>query len=803
MNRNLSRPTRPVKSRSPRQRRRSHRPALTVLEDRTLPSVTSTLFALVPAQSSLTLSGTINGSNISQQGAGSLTTTYSGTVAADWDLDARTIRFNSAGTAATAANSGSWQPNVGGGGGSAPANYGAQGSFSISICSISARVAVRGLVASLSTAGTLPLTASGSDPYTFASTQTLAINAGGADYSYSTNFCGSGSGHTNIAGQSTANTASARGVFQDLGNGAYGMTIPVSVTINQNISTPLGNVPVVLHINGSMRANATLPVVSLGAAVGSNYATSAVATQGPVRITDPAARVTDAGTSTLRSLTATLTNHPDGAQERLAADLTGTGLSGSYNSATGVESITGNASPAVYTTALGRLTYQNDQLRPDTHDRVIQVVVGDGTNVSVVRTSTVTVFAPATSLAVAGFPSPVTAGTAGTFTVTARDANGNAAPGYTGTVHFTSSDPQAVAGNGLPNDYTFVAGDHGVHTFSATLKTAGPSQSITATDRTTMSITGTQSGIVVNPAAADHFAVATTAANPDVAGTTFDVSVTVKDAFNNTVTGYGGTITFSTMDPSGGSFSPPSYTFVAADNGTHTFPGGATLYTAGTWDVTAADAGGVTGSANVNVVAGPAAAFSIAVPDSVSSGAPFRVTVSAVDPYGNVDTRYVTDPSGVVTFFTTTDSDPGVMLPPDSQFAATDMGTRSFDGVIYITPGAQDLWAYDTVSGIYGVTTVNVTAAPPAFGGGSAAGLAPAVLGTRAQASSTAPAPVVVQGGRALGRAADAGATDVVLAEMARRPSGTMAYGSVAAQARVGPWADPFDALRLEDLLTI
>jgi uncharacterized repeat protein (TIGR01451 family) len=49
--------------------------------------------------------------------------------------------------------------------------------------------------------------------------------------------------------------------------------------------------------------------------------------------------------------------------------------------------------------------------------------------------------------------------------------------GYTGTVHFTSSDPLAV----LPADYTFVAGDAGAHTFSFTLNTLGD-QTITATD---------------------------------------------------------------------------------------------------------------------------------------------------------------------------------------------------------------------------------------------------------------------------------------------------------------------------------
>src|SRR5207253_11294924 len=62
------------------------------------------------------------------------------------------------------------------------------------------------------------------------------------------------------------------------------------------------------------------------------------------------------------------------------------------------------------------------------------------------------------TLIVAGFPSPITAGVAGGFTITAKDANGNIATWYTGTVVFSSSDGQAV----LPGTYTFTAVDQGV-----------------------------------------------------------------------------------------------------------------------------------------------------------------------------------------------------------------------------------------------------------------------------------------------------------------------------------------------------
>ena len=46
----------------------------------------------------------------------------------------------------------------------------------------------------------------------------------------------------------------------------------------------------------------------------------------------------------------------------------------------------------------------------------------------------------ATTLAVTGYPSPTTSGASHAFTITAKDSAGNTATGYTGTVHFTSSD---------------------------------------------------------------------------------------------------------------------------------------------------------------------------------------------------------------------------------------------------------------------------------------------------------------------------------------------------------------------------
>jgi hypothetical protein len=168
------------------------------------------------------------------------------------------------------------------------------------------------------------------------------------------------------------------------------------------------------------------------------------------------------------------------------------------------------------------------------------------------------------AFAVTGFPSPTTAGAAGTFAVTAQDANGNTLTGYTGTVHFTSSDPQAV----LPPDYTFTAADQGVHTFSATLKTASL-QSLYATDTTTPTMDGGQLFIQVNPAVATHFVLS--GPSSITAGTAFNLTVTAVDAYGNVATGYTGAVHFSSSDSRAGL--PRDYTFTAADNGVHTFSG--------------------------------------------------------------------------------------------------------------------------------------------------------------------------------------------------------------------------------------
>ena len=84
------------------------------------------------------------------------------------------------------------------------------------------------------------------------------------------------------------------------------------------------------------------------------------------------------------------------------------------------------------------------------------------------------------------------------FVVTALDQGNHTATGYTGTVHFSSSDGNAT----LPANSTLT---NGVGAFSATLRTAG-TQTLTATDTASSSVTGTGT-IAVSVVAATHLAV--------------------------------------------------------------------------------------------------------------------------------------------------------------------------------------------------------------------------------------------------------------------------------------------------------
>lgn len=98
------------------------------------------------------------------------------------------------------------------------------------------------------------------------------------------------------------------------------------------------------------------------------------------------------------------------------------------------------------------------------------------------------------ALEIFGMQSPIAVGKAGNVIVNAYAVDQSIDESYRGTVHFTSSDPEAT----LPPDYTFTEGDNGTHTFTAAVifRTVG-NQTVTVTDTADAELTATQTGIEV------------------------------------------------------------------------------------------------------------------------------------------------------------------------------------------------------------------------------------------------------------------------------------------------------------------
>jgi hypothetical protein len=271
-------------------------------------------------------------------------------------------------------------------------------------------------------------------------------------------------------------------------------------------------------------------------------------------------------------------------------------------------------------------------------------------------------------------PATVTAGVPFPITVTIQDAYNNTVPTYTDTVHFTAT-------NGAQANYTFQPADQGQRTFNIALDRA-QTLGVTGTDTAT-GITGNTSFTVV-AAAADHFAVS--APSGATAWAPFAVTLTAQDAYGNTVTGYTGTVHFSSADPYGASL-PPDYTFQAADQGVATFSG-VTLYTAGTWDVTATDtSSGISGAANVAVT--PAAADHLVFlqpPTDTPAGQTLSpVMVAIVDAYGNVETA---DNSDAVTLTIGVDPSSGTATLSGTLTVMVVNGVATFGDLSIDTSGA-------------------------------------------------------------------------------------------------------------------
>lgn len=308
-------------------------------------------------------------------------------------------------------------------------------------------------------------------------------------------------------------------------------------------------------------------------------------------------------------------------------------------------------------------------------------------------------------------PSTAKIGIPFNITIKALDANNLVDTGYTGTINLTLNTSYGITFSSTPGlPYTFTPADAGVRTFTITLSGSNipvpwVNSTFTAQDTSVPSINGTSNGFQITGGNPSNFKI-DLSSTVITAGDYITFTVTARDSWNNIVGDYNGTVTFTSNDPQA-EFSPSNYTFIPADNGSHTFTNGVRLKTAGSRYITVSDGFISTNSGWITVNFSTLHHFefynfSTTTP---TAGTSFNFRVKAVDEFGNTVTNY----TGTVHFSTTdTYTSPPLNLPPDTTYTLPDNGDRPFSATL-ITAGPQTIYVEDTSNPtIKGSATLNV-----------------------------------------------------------------------------------------------
>ena len=229
--------------------------------------------------------------------------------------------------------------------------------------------------------------------------------------------------------------------------------------------------------------NVTVSVTDMDGGTGTSAPAVVSVANVPPAVATPTVSPTNAdeGASTSFNVTGTFTDPAN------ALDQPFTAVINWGDNTTDTATVAGTANPFSYSFA-GNHTYAQS----GNYNVTVSVTDMDGgTGTSAPVVVSVANIESATHYSINAPPS-ATSGTAIGVTVTALDVLNNKVTGYTGTLHFTSSDGSAS----LPAD---IALTNGTGSFFVTLNATG-NQTITATDTSVGSITGTSGSIAVSNA---------------------------------------------------------------------------------------------------------------------------------------------------------------------------------------------------------------------------------------------------------------------------------------------------------------
>jgi len=301
-------------------------------------------------------------------------------------------------------------------------------------------------------------------------------------------------------------------------------------------------------------------------------------------------------------------------------------------------------------------------------------------NVKGVQTDITVTEAPrAAGIKVANVTSPIYTGEASGFDIVILDQWGNWFPDYVGWIEFSSSDEAAE----YPDPVELTAEDQGKMDFAGDLpensvvfNTVG-THDLTARDQDDVTISGSQTGIVVNLAPHPDGFLITGITDPSYAAETQSyMTITVIDQYDNPFLSYTGTVAIECTDLA--ATYPTTAEFLEADQGVIEFTDDDYIEfgTAGTQTVTVTDSVlEIEGSVDVEVLPeAVATSFEVDVdPMTVALNTPCTVTVEVLDQYDRRFAPY----AGTIEF--SVEPAAGVTVPIDHTY---DPGV---DAGLYVT----------------------------------------------------------------------------------------------------------------------
>jgi len=311
----------------------------------------------------------------------------------------------------------------------------------------------------------------------------------------------------------------------------------------------------------------------------------------------------------------------------------------------------------------------------------ILILYAAGIDVRVIVSRPSPTYPVADHFVLSGIPEFIYQNESQSLKVTVKDKNETLVFNYNGTVHLTSSDPNAL----LPADHKFSPEeDGGIYTFSPIIFKTPGKHWIKAEDIENPSISGLLNTTVLQKIGyftIENYPQETKAGVPFSQG----IKVSVYDENGNLFENYQGSVYFTSSDPLAELYfsEENKYRFTSEDKGVHVFEGeNFILKTEGYQTITVTDGLSFATTDKILVKEAPYS-IEITAPSEVTAGEEFDLLVEIKDKNGNL----ISDYEGTIEL---SSSDPKSEIPESYKFTLEDKGKKTFK-IRLKTKGLQEI----------------------------------------------------------------------------------------------------------------